>query len=101
LRTLIQAELAYKDNAPLNKLGHEMCRMYTEMGFPPDMFLAEVQKKLELPLLARVYITIVYQTDFLEHRRKAGVQDKNLPELRRRNVEEIERLIKHGELGLY
>lgn len=42
-----------------------------------------------------------YQTAFLEHRRKSGVQEKRVDAIRRRNREDIGRLIKTGELGVY
>lgn len=101
LGELIEATTTYGDDGQLADIGHEMFRMYTEGGFPPDMFLSELGKRMELPLLAKIYVTSVYQTDFLEHRRLSGIQAQRLEKLRKRNREDIERLIKTGELGIY
>lgn len=99
--TLLDAQALHSANERLNHLGQEMFRMYTEGGFPPDMFLDELEKRIKLPLTAKIYIVSVYQTMFLDHRRKSGIREKNLDKLRRRNREDIERLIETGELGIY
>lgn len=101
LGTLLTAQVTYKDDERLTTLGYEMFRMYTEMGFPPDMFMSELEKRMKLPLLAKVYITSIYQANFLEHRRKSGIEEKNIEKLRGNNREDIQRLITKGEIEVY
>src|SRR5690349_10294374 len=85
LPVLLEALAKYKANKQLKTLGAEMFRMYTEMGFPPDMFLEEVGKRQELDLLAKVFVVSEYQTAFLEHRRKSGIDEKRIDAIRRKN----------------
>lgn len=101
LPILLDALVKYKGNESLQNLGKEMFRMYTEMGFPPDMFLSELGKRQELDMLAKVFIVSEYQTAFLEHRRKSGVEEKRIDTIRDRNRKDLERLIETGELGVY
>lgn len=101
LSALLKAQLLYTDDERMNWLGKIMFTMYTDKGFPPDMFLDELAKWQELDLLAKIYIVSVYQTLFLEHRRKSGIQDKSLEKIRKRNVADLDRLIRTGELGIY
>lgn len=101
LSELLEAMMTYKNNKQMTKFGEEMFRMYTEMGYPPDMFMSEIEKRKKLPLLAKVYITSIYQSAFLEHKRKSGIDEKRVGGIRRRNREDVVRLIKTGELGVY
>jgi hypothetical protein len=97
----MDAMLKHHYNHWFTDMGHEMFRMYTEMGFPPDMFLDKLAETAELDLLAKVYIVSVYQSDFIAHKRLAGASEANIAKARRTNVEMTERLIKTGELGIY
>lgn len=101
LPELIEAMTIYSDNEQMTHYGNEMFRMYTEGGFPPDMFLDELGSRIDLSLLAKVYILFVYQKAFLDHRRKSGIDEKRVENIRRRNREDIIRLIEKGEIGVY
>lgn len=101
LGTLLEAKTRYGSDERLTELGKEMFRMYTEMGFPPDMFLDELGKRMTLDKLQMVYVVSVYQIAFLEHKRLAGATPKNIEKTRRRNREEIKRVIVTGEVGAY
>lgn len=101
LRILLEALAKYKNDEQLNNYGQEMFRMATEMGFPPDMFLSELSKRIKLTKLQKVYIVSTYQTLSLEHRRKSGIEEKNIDRIRKKNREDITRLIEKGETGIY
>lgn len=101
LEALIQAYVAHSGNEELTRIGAEMFRLYTEMGFPPDMFLDKLKELRTFETLELVYVVSVYQTQFLNHKRLAGASEKNLDKTRRRNIEEIERLLTRGEIGAY
>lgn len=98
---VIEAHAHHQDNKALVHLGHEMFRMYTEMGFPPDMFVDELKKRFELPQSALIYLITIYQNKFIEHRRKAGAEGKNLDKARAANRRVMAQFIKSGELGVY
>lgn len=100
LEALTEAYIRY-DKTDLKDLGFKMSTMHTDRGFPPSMFLAQLEKQIELPILAKVFICSEYQTHYLEHRRKAGIQEKNVDKIRKKNVQDIEKLIKTGEFGDY
>lgn len=100
LGVLIEANATHKDDKYLNKLAQEMFRMYAEMGFPPDMFLDQVSKQ-GINKLQKIYLVSQYQTLLLEHRRKSGIEEKNIDRIRKKNKVDIERLIETGETGIY
>lgn len=101
LSTLLGALAKHEDDTRLMDYGDKMFGMYTDMGFPPDMFLTELEKKVKLSQSEKIFIVSHYQTKFLEHRRKSGVQEKNVDKIRRKNREDIERFIETGELSIY
>ena len=101
LGTLLKAQTKYRDNQELNLLAETMFKMFAEGGFPPDMFLEEVGKRQKLTKLQKVYIVSAYQALFLEHRRKSGIEEKNVDRHRKKNLEDITRLIETGETGIY
>lgn len=101
LREILKAEVKYRDDKRLLALSDSMFRMYTDSGFPPDMFLAEVGKGSELTQPEKIFIISRYQGKFLEHRRKSGIQEKNIDKIRRKNREDMERFIQTGELSIY
>ena len=101
LKTIMEAQLKHKDNKRLVEIAKKMFSMYTDMGFPPDMFLNEMDKQAHLQQSKKIFIVSEYQALFLEHRRKSGVQDKNIDKIRRKNREDMERFIETGELSIY
>lgn len=98
---LLEAIVKYKDDEDLLTLATQMFTMYTQNGFPPDIFMEEVEKRRKLTLLQKVFIVSTYQTMFLEHRRKSGIEEHNINKIRKKNREDIERLIETGETGIY
>lgn len=101
IEALVKAKISYGRDKQLTDLGHEMFRMYSEMGFPPDMFMDEVRKRMNLNVLQTVYLVSVYHADLLHHKRLAGATDKNIDNTRRRNRDEIDRLLTSNEIGVY
>lgn len=99
--TLMAAHLAHSESKQLNDIAQWMFEMWTQNGFPPDMFLDELDKRFKLPKSAKIYVVSEYQTKFMEHKRLAGATEKNLEKQRRKNKEDIERLINSGETGIY
>lgn len=99
--TIIDAYAYHNGDPRLDFYAQNMFDLYASFGLPPDMFLKNLAELVDLTDLAKVYIVSQFQHRFLEHRRKSGVQDKNLAKLRRRNLEDITRLIQTGELGVY
>ena len=98
---ILESHAKYSNDDYMQFLGKEMFRMYTEMGLPPDMFISEIKKKVHLDQLAVIFIVSTYQGLFLEHRRMSGIDDKRVNKIQRKNNEDIIRLIKTGELGVY
>lgn len=101
LTALLKANTQHGNDKRLEQLGQQMFTLYAQDGYPPDMFIKEVAKTFELTLSAKVFITQKFCVHFLEHRRLAGMQEKNLAKLQRRNREHIARLLKTGEIGIY
>lgn len=101
LPMLIKAHATHRGDPNLEYLSKKMFDMYTAGGFPPDMFIDRMKVAWGLTDLEIVYVVSIYQTLFLEHRRKSGINDKRIDAIRRRNREDIERLIDTGELGIY
>lgn len=101
LMQILLAEGKHKGDSRLVGIADKMFHMYADMGFPPDMFLAEIDKTTELSESEKIFIVSRYQGLFLEHRRKSGIQEKNLDKIRRKNREDMERFIESGELSIY
>jgi len=101
LRTLAEASIKYSSDQAMIGYGNKMFELYTAHGLPPDMFLDELNKRTPLDLLAKVFIVSEYHTQFLEHKRLSGIEDKRIDKVRRRNRDEILALIRTGELGRY
>lgn len=99
---LIYSVARHKGNKQLTCLAQQMFRMYTEQGFPPDMFLDQLRNSTKANIESElIFIVSEYMTLFLEHRRRAGIADKRVEEARGRNRREIARFISTGELGAY
>lgn len=103
LAVLTDSCIKFRDNDHLKELGKHMFTFHTQHGFPPDFFFDALseRKGIDLTIEQKVFVTSEYQERFIEHRRLAGVEEKNLEKARLRNREVIERLINTGELGIY
>lgn len=101
LAEIMQARVKYQDNPRLLKIGKMMFDMYTQNGFPPDMFFDEYEKVEKLNKDEKIFIITEYQTLFLEHRRQSGIEEKNVGKVRKNNLEAITRFINTGEVGVY
>lgn len=101
LGELIDVKLKLGDRTDLIALGKKMFDIYTSGGFPPDMFLDELGKRIELTKEEKLFIISHYQDLFMEHRRKSGVEEKNLARVRKTNLDNITRFIDTGETGIY
>lgn len=101
LTALMQAHTTYGQDKQLQKWGQSMFDMYSSGGFPPDMFLEQLELLMSLTLSQKVYIVSEYQRHMLAHKRLAGIADKKLKHIRKTNCDVIERLIRTGEAGVY
>lgn len=102
LGKLLEAQAKYGQDKEVLRLGHEMFRLFTQMGFPPDFFLDKLKETISLNELQTMCVVTVYQHDFLEHRRLANtVSEEKLAKIQRHNLNEIKSLVFHGEVGSY
>jgi len=101
LGILLDSQTEHSKSELLNGLADTMFNMYTQYGFPPDMFMAELCKRTKLDKLQKVYLVSQYFTLFLEHRRLSGIDEKNVDKIRKSNRYNIENFIKTGEVGVY
>lgn len=100
LRALLKARLL--PSAPqMTDYGHRMFTMYTQNGFPPDMFLDELKKRLTLSRDEGLLIVDSYLADSLEHKRRAGITEERVDKIRQANRRKIAEFYKTGELGVY
>ena len=74
---LLDSLRKYSGNEELDNLGELMFKMYATNGFPPDMFLREVDRKLTLSLEHKVYIVSEYQTRMMRHKRLSGATQES------------------------
>lgn len=98
---IVMNQFKHSKDIELNRLGGEMFRMFTEMGFPPDMFLDELAKRRKLTTSQRAFIVHVYCGKLIEHKRLSGAEEKSLDKQRKRNIELVYNVLKGKEMGIY
>lgn len=77
--------------------GKQMFTFFSEKGFPPDMFLDKIIATKE----ERVLIVNEYLYRSLEHKRKAGITEKRVWEVRNQNIRKMHEFLKTNEMGIY
>ena len=90
-------EVTPEQQSKLESLGHKMFTMFSQNGFPPDMFLDQVL----LPKNMKAYILEVYLEEMLNHKRTSGITEERVDKIRSHNREVISRFIETGEAGVY
>jgi hypothetical protein len=90
-----------KNNLEWERAGKDMFELYTEFGYPPDMFLQDVFKTIPMSDDDKLATMISYQNKMAEHKIKSGITDKRLEELQKRNLRELHKFIEKGEINIY
>lgn len=90
-----------REQAKLDQLANSMFVMYTQNGFPPDMFLDKLSKLIPLNEDQKLFIISKYQDKLIEHKRLSGIEEKNLDKVRKGNIRILESFLKTGESGIY
>jgi hypothetical protein len=101
LGELLEALLEHKHSRRLTKLGKEMFRFKSELGFPPDMFLSKLEETYGLLKSEKIYVLHTYCEEVLEHKRASAAQEKALERTRKQNKAVLSRFIGTGEVGIY
>ncbi len=98
---LLDVYLKYNKRGDLNESGKMMFRLFTQSGMPPDMFFDSLKEKMNYNNEELLYILSVYQSEFIEHKIKSGINEKNLKRNQDNNVKVIESFLKTGETGIF
>lgn len=93
--------IRYKNDERLNNLGISMAEMKNTRGFPPDMFVKETNKIMNLSEDEWVYVINVYCNEIIKHKRESGAEEKSLDRTRINNQKIMADFIRTGELGVY
>ncbi len=97
----LTVSLSQEETTEGKRLGKAMFTMYTQNGFPPDMFFDQLEARTVLPKAMKLAMLNEYQRLFLEHRRKAGISEDRVEKIRDQNRKILADFMRTGEVGVY
>lgn len=85
------------------KFGKLMFKFKTQNGLPPDIFIDELSKKIDLNKKTKLGILEEFLSQMTLHKLKSGVEfdSDNHDKLRERNLKILNDFNNTGEIGLY
>lgn len=81
----------------LEKIGVEIGKLYTNLGFPIDMTL----DRLDMSQQEKLSVIDGCCQWFIEHKRNSGAGEKAIDRQRKANRKMVEDFLKNGEVGIY
>jgi hypothetical protein len=95
---LFDLAIALEEDHEAVRLGHTARIASTDHGLPIEVSIDIMAKRYGIGPRRMARILLQYQFEMIEHKRMSGSSEQTLDNTRARNLEDMIRFLKHGEI---